>query len=175
MGKLSEKDEWQRQATAAAIAEARKVVGSGPLLNTPVGRLSDREWGWIVVGVIFGWIQTRYHQAIAEGLDSEKLMRSIEYSPSPGDVAVARSILPLLADQSGIDWSKPLMVWSKDEMTNFVLMVRQLSDHAALTRDQGAALLRKPGLERPGLDERNGDAIFERRHVRADAATTARR
>jgi hypothetical protein len=157
VGEISKReDEWQRQATAAAIAEARKVLGSGPLLNTPVGRLSDREWGWIVVGVIFGWIQTRYHQAIAEGLDSEELMRLIEhYSPSPGDVAVARAILPLLADQSGIDWSKPLMAWSKDEMINFVLMVRQLSDHAALVRDQGAALLRKPSL----LDEKNGDAI----------------
>ncbi|WP_439370962.1 hypothetical protein [Bradyrhizobium sp. DASA03120] len=155
MGEVPEKeDEWQRQATAAAIAEARRAVGSAPLLNTPVGRLNDREWGWIVCGVIFGWIQTRYQQAIAECLDPEELMRAIEHSPSPGDVAAARSVLPLLAGKSGIDWSKPLMAWSKDEMTNFVLMVRQLIDQAALTRDQGAAQLR-----RPSLDEKNGDAI----------------
>jgi hypothetical protein len=131
-------DDWQAKATAAAIAEARKIAtGSGPLMNTPVGRLSDPQWGWIIAGILFGWIQTRYRQAIAEGLDQEDAVRSIGLSPSPGDVAVVRSILPALADQAGIDWSKPLAAWSKDMMTDFVLLARHLITKAEVARDHG--------------------------------------
>ena len=54
-----EENNWDDKATAAAIAGARKVVsGSTPLMNTPVGRLGDQQWGWIVTGAIFGWVQT---------------------------------------------------------------------------------------------------------------------
>ena len=51
-------DRWQRHATAAAIAAARGVVQmDGPIPpGTPIGRLSDTEWGWIVAAVLFGWI-----------------------------------------------------------------------------------------------------------------------
>ena len=66
---------------------------------TPVGRLSDPQWGWIVTAAIFGWIQTRCEQAIAEGLDQEAAVRITGLSPSPCDVAVVRSILPALAEQ----------------------------------------------------------------------------
>ena len=35
-------DFWQRQATAAAIASARKMIGDGGVpADTPVGHLSD--------------------------------------------------------------------------------------------------------------------------------------
>src|SRR5262245_49052073 len=61
-------DEWQRQATTAAIEAARGVVKlDGPIPpGTPIGRLSDTEWGWIVAAILFGWISTRAHQAAAE-------------------------------------------------------------------------------------------------------------
>jgi hypothetical protein len=123
MGEIARREnEWQDKATAAAIAEARKIaVGSGPLANTPAGRLNDQQWGWLLTPAIFGWIQTRYQQAIAEGVDPEKAVRMIELSPSPGDVAVIRSILPTLADQVQIDWARSLADWSQDEMTSFLL------------------------------------------------------
>jgi len=50
-----EKD-WQRRATAAAIAGARGVIqADGPIPpGTPIGRLSDVEWRWIFAAVLFG-------------------------------------------------------------------------------------------------------------------------
>ena len=47
-------DQWQRDATAAAIAGARGVVQmDGPIPpGTPIGRLSDTEWGWIVAAIL---------------------------------------------------------------------------------------------------------------------------
>ncbi len=85
-----ENNDWDDRATAAAITSARKVVNnSTPFMNTPVGRLSDAQWGWIVTGAIFGWVQTRVEQAIAEGLDQEQAVRLTGLSPSPCDVACA--------------------------------------------------------------------------------------
>ena len=67
-------DIWQRDATAAAIAGARGVVQmDGPIPpGTPIGRLSDTEWGWIIAAVLFAWIGKRAEQAVAEQLDSEQ-------------------------------------------------------------------------------------------------------
>ena len=68
MGKLSEnEDSWQAEATANAVADARSIAQS-QLANTPAGRLSDQQWGWIISAAIFAWIRTRYQQAVAEGL-----------------------------------------------------------------------------------------------------------
>jgi hypothetical protein len=107
MGALSQKEnEWLDKATAAAVAGARKIaLNSQPLMNTPVGRLSDHEWGMICTAVIFGWIEVRVQQAISEGRDQEQIVRLTGLSPSPCDVAVVRSILPALADKAGIDWA----------------------------------------------------------------------
>ena len=61
-------DEWQRRATAAAIEAARGVVkidGAIPP-GTPIGRLGNTEWGWLVAAILFGWISTRAEQAVAE-------------------------------------------------------------------------------------------------------------
>lgn len=140
MGELTKKeDAWQAKATEAAIAAARKIAlnSTGLPPMTPVGRLSDHQWGWIVTAAIFGWIQTRVEQAIAEGLDQEQAVRLTGLSPSPCDVAVVRSILPALADQAAIDWSQPLSAWSKDTMVSFVLLAWQLITKAEFARDQG--------------------------------------
>jgi hypothetical protein len=162
MGEITRREnEWQDKATAAAIAEARKIaVGSGPLANTPAGRLNDQQWGWLLTAAIFGWIQIRYQQAIAEGLDPEKAVRMVELSPSPRDVAVIRSILPTLADQVQIDWARSLADWSQDEMTSFLLVAWQLANNAEATLERGSGqILRKrkpdPGRqnEKDTLDE----------------------
>src|SRR5262249_4535294 len=127
------------KSTTAAIAGARKIAlnSTGLPPMTPVGRLTDLQWGWIVTGAIFGWIQTRVEQAIEEGLDQEQAVRMTGLSPSPCDVAVVRAILPMLADQAAIDWSLPLQAWSKDTMTNSLLAAWQLINKAELARDQG--------------------------------------
>src|SRR6516162_5405452 len=86
-------DEWLSRATDAAIAGARKIaLGNGPLTNTPVGRLTDHEWDMIVTAVIFGWVEVRVQQAIAEGLDQEQTVRVTGLKPDPCDIAVVRSI-----------------------------------------------------------------------------------
>jgi hypothetical protein len=149
-------DEWQQRATEAAIAGARKIaLGSGPRMNTPCGRLTDHEWGMIITAAIFGWIEVRVRQAIAEGLDQEQAVRLTGFSPDPCDVAVVTSILPALADTAGIDWSLPLSAWSKDTMTNFLMLGWQLLRGAEYARDQGPGTI----LKKAEFDEKTGDPI----------------
>jgi hypothetical protein len=129
MAKLSDEQEnvWQTQATAAAVAEARAIAKS-QLANVPADALDDRQMGWVVVAALFGWIKTRYQQAVAEGLDREGHVARM--NPSPRDSAVVGSILSRLADQARIDWSKPLASWSKQEMTGFIELAMHLIDEA---------------------------------------------
>jgi hypothetical protein len=157
MGALTHvENEWLDKATAAAVASARKIaLSSGPLMNTPVGRLSDHEWGMIVTAVIFGWIEVRVQQAIAEGLDQEQAVRLTGLSPSPCDVAVVRSILPALADRAGIDWALPLNAWSGDTMTNFLLLAWRLLGEAETVRDHGPGKI----LKRAEFNMETGDPI----------------
>jgi hypothetical protein len=131
MGKISEQeDAWQAEATASAVADARSIAQSLPgVANTPAGRLSDQQWGWIISAAIFAWIRTRYRQAIAEGLAGEAHVATM--TPSPMDGAIIQSILPILFEQAKIvDWSKPLASWSKQEMAGFVEQVLLLIDKA---------------------------------------------
>ena len=141
--RTKKEDAWQAKATAAAVAGARKIValngGSFPA-TTLLGKLSDQQWGWVVTAAIFGWIQARCEQAIAEGLDQEQVVRATGLKPSPCDVAAVTSILPTLADKAGIDWDLPLKSWSKDEMTNFLLMAMRLLVTAEVARDSGQIL-----------------------------------
>ena len=85
-------DAWQRRATAAAIEAARGVVKvDGPIPpGTPIGRLGDIEWGWIVAAILFGWISTRAEQATAEKLDTEQTIRMTGSTPSRGMPARSR-------------------------------------------------------------------------------------
>jgi hypothetical protein len=157
MGKITDKEnQWQERATAAAIAGARKIaLHSGPLMNTPVGRLKDHEWGWLVTAIIFGWVEVRVQQAIAEGRDSEESVRLTGLNPDPCDVAVVRSILPALADQAGIDWSQPLAAWSSDVMTSFLLLAWRLISEAEIVRDHGPGTI----LKKAEFDEKTGDPV----------------
>ena len=157
MGGISQReDEWQRKATVAAIAGARKIaVGCKGLgSSTPIGRLTDEQWGWVITAAIFGWIETRVEQAIAEGLDQEQTVRLIELSPSPCDVAVVRSILSTLADTAGIDWTQPLTAWSKDTMSGFLLAAWDLIRKAEIARDHGpGGILQKSPVREVVADE----------------------
>ena len=157
MAELSQKeDEWLRRATDAAIAGARKIaVASSPRMNTPVGRLTDHEWSMIITAAIFGWVEVRVQQAISEGLDQEQAVRMTAFSPNPYDVAVVTTILPTLADTAAIDWSLSLAGWSKDTMTNFLVLAWQLLRDAEHARDHGPGKI----LRKAQFDERTGDPI----------------
>jgi hypothetical protein len=137
---------WQDKATTAAVAGARKIAANcaGLPIMTPIGRLTDTQWGWVVTGAIFAWVQTRIEQAIAEGLDQEATVRLIGLTPSPGDVAVVHSILPVLGEKAAIDWVQPLNAWTKDQMTNFLLLAWQLINQAELARDHGPGKIIRP-------------------------------
>jgi len=131
-------DAWQRQATAAAIAAARGVVQiDGPIPPlTPIGRLSDTEWGWVVAAILFAWISARAEQATAENLDTERTIRMTALDPQPWDGGAVVAILPDLADAcSNIDWSQPLTSWPRESMVGFLLKAMPLIRKAMIARD----------------------------------------
>jgi hypothetical protein len=155
-----QEDEWQRAATRAAIDGARKVVlAPGPLMNVPIGRISDHEWGMIVAAVIFGWIEVRVRQAIAEGRDKEEVVRLTGLDPSPCDVAVVTSIQPELADKAEIDWSQPLASWPKEVMTDFLMLAWRLISEAEALRDHGPGGILRRKEKEAEYDEKVGDPI----------------
>ena len=84
--------------------------------GTPIGRLGDIEWGWIVAAILFGWISTRAEQATAESIDTELTIRMSGLDPEPWDAGAVAAILPELAEMPGIDWSKPLGEWPRETM-----------------------------------------------------------
>jgi hypothetical protein len=130
-------DAWQRRATAAAIATARQVIQiDGPIpLGTPIGRLGEVEWGWIVAAILFGWIATRAEQAVSEQLDTELTIRMTGLDPDPWDAGAVVAILPELADTLGIDWSKPLADWPRETMVEFLTTALALIRKAVIARD----------------------------------------
>ena len=93
-------DAWQRRATAAAIGAARQVIRSTApsRRGTPIGRLGEVEWGWIVAAILFGWIATRAEQAASEQLDTELTIRTTGLDPDPWDAGAVVAILPELAE-----------------------------------------------------------------------------
>src|SRR5262249_28171863 len=115
-------DAWQRQATAAAIAAARKIVKDGVIPSlTPIGRLGDAEWGWLVASILFAWIATRAEQATAEGLDVEQTIRSTGLDPDPWDGGSVINVLPRLADVPDVDWAAPFGEWPRETVVRFLL------------------------------------------------------
>jgi hypothetical protein len=132
-------DQWQRDATAAAIAGARGVVQmDGPIPpGTPIGRLSDTEWGWIIAPVLFAWIGKRAEQATAEQLGTEQVIRLTALDPQPWDAGAVAAILPELADAcaGAVDWSKPLAEWPRETIIEFLLKAMPLIRKAMIARD----------------------------------------
>jgi hypothetical protein len=139
IGMVSEtalEDEWQRRATAAAIEAARGVVQmDGPIPSgTPIGRLSDTEWGWVLAAMLFAWIGKRAEQASCEQLDTEQTVRLTALDPEPWDAGAVAAILPELASAS-FDWSQPITAWPKDTMVEFLLTAMRLIRKAMIARD----------------------------------------
>jgi hypothetical protein len=138
-------DVWQRKATEAAIAAARGVVNrDGPIPPlTPIGRLGDGEWGWLVAAILFGWIRTRAEQATAEAIDTEQAIRLTGLDSNPWDAGAIAMILPELADVPDLDWTKPLSDWSREDMTRLLVEALRLVRKALIARDLGGGVTRQ--------------------------------
>jgi hypothetical protein len=157
VGKLSEReDQWQAQATCAAITAARRMIaGDEAAINpaTRVSDLSDIEWSWLITAAIFAWISTRAEQAASEGADTELAVRAMGQL-KPWDAGAIASTLPRLADTPGMPWARPIADWSRDQMTRFLTTAVDLARKATLARDIGGlSIIRKP------LNEEIGDSI----------------
>jgi hypothetical protein len=144
-------DEWQRLAMDAAISAARNIVlGDDAAINksTPIGRLGDVEWSWIVAAVIFAWIRTRAEQAAIEEIDTERAIRMTGLDRNPWDAGAIAAILPELARCRGVDWSKPLSDWPKETMIDFLLETLRLVRRGMIARDLGEGITRKSTIAR---------------------------
>jgi hypothetical protein len=134
-------DCWQREATRVAIEKARDAVSGGAVPpNTPIGRLSDTEWGWIVAAVLFGWIDVRARQAVGNGVNINKHIRDTGLEPDPWDTGAIEAILPELA-RPEIDWSKSLAEFTREEMIELLGDAYKLIGKAMLARDAGEKLV----------------------------------
>jgi hypothetical protein len=149
-------DSWQREATRVAVEKARAVISGGAVPPmTPIGRLSDTEWGWIVAAVLFGWIDTRARQAAGNGVGVNKSIRDTGIDPDPWDAGAIAAILPELA-RPEIDWSRPLAEFSRDEMIAFLGDAYSLIGKAMLARDNGEKFVtRRLPLGTAAMDEKD--------------------
>jgi len=146
-------DAWQRQATAAAIIKARAVISGGAIPPmTPVCRLSDTEWGWIVAAVLFGWISERATQATSNGIGAEKLIRDAGIDPDPWDAGAIAAILPELADVK-VEWNTPLAELSRDEMIALLGFAYNLMSKAMQARDLGENLITRKSPDGTAMED----------------------
>ena len=142
MGEISRLEEaWQRRATAEAIKAARGLIGPERAIpaKTPVGMLTDDDFGWLICAVIFAWISTRAEQAANEGLNRiEAALRTapLKDGLDAWDVGAIAAILPMLSEQAPVDWAKPLKDWSKDEMITFLSRAVTLINTATGARER---------------------------------------
>jgi hypothetical protein len=135
-------DLWQREATAAAIKSARKMIGEGVVHpGTSVGGLSDEQLGWLLCAGICAWISARAAQAVDEGNAAiEMNIRDTGTEPPPWDAGAAETILPDLANVEGIDWNATMFAWPKDTMLVFLCAAYRLMSKAIAARDRGGGI-----------------------------------
>jgi hypothetical protein len=133
--------EWQRRAIAACLEQARSIVRESINAKTPVGSLSDVEWGWISTAIVFAWISTKAQEAVQEGLPSEDVIRTMEAyhrEPNPWEAGAVETTLPALGGVEGLDWSSPLANLSKAQMIKLCWHAFRLVNGALAARDEGA-------------------------------------
>ena len=145
--------EQHRQATAAAIHAARNMVsGESVSPNTPISRLGDSEWQWIVVAAIFAFIRTRSQQATREGRDIELTVHTTGASLEPWDEGAINTILPQLAETPGFDWSRKISDWPRDVIVKFLATAFELMRKAFAARDRAGGVTRPSTTSREARD-----------------------
>jgi hypothetical protein len=132
------RDDWTQKAFAACIASAKSLIGAREPIRplSPIGKLGDDEWGWIVSAVVWAWISARAEQAAAEGWNAERAIRATGLEPDPWFDGAIAAILPKLPEAcAGLDWSKPVSKWSKDEVVEFLTAAIVLARRAVAARN----------------------------------------
>jgi hypothetical protein len=161
--------DWDVRATQSAVA-AMKVLISADIVcrGTLIERVSDTQWGWMVVAAIFAWIKTKSRQAVAEGGDLEAVIRTMQFDPSPWEIGATEAILPTLARLESFEWSKPLGEWSEEKVVQLSWHIHRLVDAGLSARDKdGPVLLRyseRARLERE-ISAANGGPLLDRSEV----------
>src|SRR5687768_1145884 len=152
--------DWSQKATQSAIDAAKDVVsGEGINARASIGSLSDIEWGWIVAASIFGWIKTKAQQAVEEGTSAEITIRTMTHrNPEPWEAGAVETILPALGNIEGLDWTKPVGDWSKDQIVSFAWQIHRLADSALAARDEGAQDKIVQRLSQPRMERENSAA-----------------
>lgn len=146
-------DDWLRRATAEAIAQAKKVVGTdGVPTRTPVGNLGDYEWGWIVSAAIVGWIDVKAQEAVAHGLTIERAILAAPGDPEPWDAGAVAAVLPQLADVV-LPWDQPVGAWDKASVVKLLWAGHGLVAQALAARTRG----KEDDLFAPGKVQRDLD------------------
>lgn len=138
---LSEReDHWQREATLSAISACKDVIGANGInQRSMISSLSDLEWGWIAAAAIFAWIKTKAQHAVEEGTGYDIPIRSMTYrGMAPWEAGAIETILPALGGLEGVDWTKPVGDWSKDQIVSFAYQINRLATSAFAARDEGA-------------------------------------
>lgn len=166
--------DWDRQATQSAIDAAKAVVsGDGINARAMISSLGDIEWGWIVAAAIFGWINTKAKQAVAEGCGYDIPIRTMAArEPAPWEAGAIETILPALGGVKGVDFDKPLSQWSKEEIVSFSWQIHRLADSALAARDEGATdkivrRLNQPEMERE-ISAAHGGPLLARAEMDED-------
>jgi hypothetical protein len=166
--------DWDIKATQSAIDAAKAVIsGEGINARAMISSLSDIEWGWIAAAMIFGWINTKAQQAVAEGCGYDIPIRTMTHRvPAPWEAGAIETILPALGSVTGVDFDKPLSQWSKDEIVSFSWQIHRLTDSALAARDEGAGdkivqRLSQPALERE-ISAVNGGPLLARGELNDD-------
>jgi hypothetical protein len=168
MGKLSQQeDDWQRRATDAAISAAKHVVFAGEINGRAmISSLSDIEWGWIVAGILFAWIQTKAEQATTQGIGYDMaILKHAGRDPEPWEAGAVSIALPVLGALEGLDWNKPLGEWTKEQIAAFAWDSYRTINAALAARDAGGTdhviKFNKEQCERE-VSAANGGALLAR-------------
>jgi hypothetical protein len=143
----ADRDKWMHQAFAETPAAAKDLItDQGPIRSgTPVGRLTDPEWGWISSSIVWAWISVRAEQAASEGWDLERAVYTSKLAPDPHNIGAIVSILPALFEACpDLDWSLPIGSWSKEAIAEFLYASFYLVERALAARDAVEAQIAGP-------------------------------
>lgn len=152
--------DWGKRATQSAIDGAKRVVcRDGINSRASIGSLSDIEWGWIVAESLCEWIKTKAKQAVEEGTSAEMTIRTMKHcTPEPWEAGAVETILPALGNIEGLDWSKPVGEWSKDQIVSFAWQIYKLTGSALAARDEGAQDKIVQRISQPQMERENSAA-----------------
>ncbi len=164
--------DWMAKATQSAIDGARDGASS---INgrAMISSLSELEWGWIVMGAVSGWIISKAKQAVAEGIGYNKAITDMPTrDPAPWESGAVETILPSLGGLPGVDWTKPIGEWSKDQIVLFAWQIHRLVNVALMARDVGETdkivqNIEKSVAERE-LSAKNGGPLLDRKEMNDD-------